>query len=119
MPIKCRSIDGNGSSDILECTAGANPTDEKLAMVKTEVEDEQRLVDEEAGSAEQTLELEHDENTEWLRTSEWPRWFQSRPFHIIILHQRYPLFRISRSFWDHGLGRSLLAQLFKRWFYDS
>ncbi|KAH6689940.1 hypothetical protein BKA61DRAFT_742747 [Leptodontidium sp. MPI-SDFR-AT-0119] len=90
VPIKCHSIDGNGNFDVLECTTEANPTDEELAMMKMEVEEEQRLVDEEVGSAEQTLELEHDENTEWLRTSEWPRWFQNRPLHIIAAASATP-----------------------------
>jgi uncharacterized protein with ACT and thioredoxin-like domain len=70
MPIKCRSIDGNGNSNNLKYITEANPTNKELAMIKMEVEEEQRLVDEEARSVEQILELEHDENTEWLRTSE-------------------------------------------------
>ena len=90
IPISCRIIDGYSSSHILECTAEGNPTDEELVMMKMEVEEEQRLVDEEAGCVEQILELEHDENTEWLRTSEWPRWFQNRPLHVIVAASSTP-----------------------------
>ncbi|KAH8692551.1 hypothetical protein GQ44DRAFT_744656 [Phaeosphaeriaceae sp. PMI808] len=29
-------------------------------------------------------ELEHNENTEWLRGCEWPIWFANKPIHLII-----------------------------------
>ena len=90
VPVRCRGINDNSSSNILECTTEASLTDEELAAIKMEAEEEQRLVDEEVGSAEHTIELEHDENTEWLRTSEWPRWFQNRPLHIIVAASATP-----------------------------
>jgi hypothetical protein len=90
IPINCRSFSDYHSSYVFENTTESSPTDEELALMKMEAEEEQRLSDEEAGSAEQTLELEHDENTEWLRTSEWPRWFQNRPLHIIIATSATP-----------------------------
>jgi hypothetical protein len=28
-------------------------------------------------------ELEHDENTEWIRACEWPTWYADKPIHLI------------------------------------
>lgn len=63
--------------------------DEEYAVLRMEAEEERRLALEE-DSAECGFELEHDENTEWLRTSEWPRWFQNRPLHIISAASKIP-----------------------------
>jgi hypothetical protein len=45
-------------------------SDEELAIMRMEAEEERRLVQEESESVSQEFELEYNENTEWLRTSE-------------------------------------------------
>ena len=46
-------------------------------------EEEQRF---DGGSSKVALdtELEHDDNTEWLRGCEWPTWFARKPIHLIV-----------------------------------
>jgi hypothetical protein len=50
-------------------------SDEEYAVLRIEAEEERRLALEEEDSAECEFELEYNENTKWLRTSKWPRWF--------------------------------------------
>ena len=40
IPIRSRIINGYSRSYILECTTEGNPTDEKLVLIKIEVEEE-------------------------------------------------------------------------------
>ncbi|EMD86838.1 hypothetical protein COCHEDRAFT_1218347 [Bipolaris maydis C5] len=42
-------------------------------------------------------ELEHDENTEWLRGCEWPTWFAHKPIHIIVAAAALPSVRTSED----------------------
>jgi hypothetical protein len=36
------------------------------------------------------IELEYDENTEWLRGCEWPIWFARKLIHLIIIAAALP-----------------------------
>ncbi len=58
--------------------------------MRMEAEEERRLALEEEESAKCEFKLKHDENTKWLRTSEWPRWFQNRPLYIISAASKIP-----------------------------
>ncbi|KAF1354300.1 hypothetical protein EJ07DRAFT_68878, partial [Lizonia empirigonia] len=60
------------------------------ALLEMEAEEEARLADEAQGSTSLTDELEHDENTDWLRGSGWPRWFAHKPLHLIVATSRLP-----------------------------
>lgn len=51
--------------------------------IRMEAEEEARLSSEQAEGLALGEQLEHDENTEWLRGSQWPKWFQDRPLHLI------------------------------------
>jgi hypothetical protein len=42
-------------------------------------------------------ELEHDENTEWLRGCEWPTWFTNKPIHLIVAAAALPSARTSEN----------------------
>ncbi|KFY96574.1 hypothetical protein V500_02407 [Pseudogymnoascus sp. VKM F-4518 (FW-2643)] len=58
-----------------ETVSGQNLTEEELIVMKMEAEEESRLVQEELELTTHEFEFEQDENTEWLRTLEWPQWF--------------------------------------------
>ena len=81
---------------------------EELAMIKMEAEEEQKPLQEE-GWTEHEFELEHDENTEWLCTSEWPRWFHNRPLHIIAAASKTPSVQISAYSIGHWAGEELIS----------
>jgi hypothetical protein len=65
-------------------------SNEECAVMRIEAEEERRLALEEEDSAEGEIELEHDENTEWLRTSKWSRWLQNRLLHIVSAASKIP-----------------------------
>jgi hypothetical protein len=68
---------------------------EHLTQIEDE-EDEQRFEDEPTVVA-LDAELEHDENTEWLRGCEWPAWFAHKPVHIIVAAAALPSARTSED----------------------
>jgi hypothetical protein len=68
---------------------------EHLTRIEDE-EDEQRFEDEPTVVA-LDAELEHDENTEWLRGCEWPAWFAHKPVHIIVAAAALPSARTSED----------------------
>ena len=60
------------------------------ALLQMEAEEEARLLREEHEFMSLSNELEHDENTDWLRGCGWPRWFAHKPLHLIIATSRAP-----------------------------
>jgi hypothetical protein len=65
--------------------------DPKLtALLEIEADEEARLASEAQEFACQSQELEHDENTDWLRGCGWPRWFAHKPLHIITSTAQTP-----------------------------
>lgn len=52
--------------------------------MRMEAEEEQRLLSEQSNAIALDEELEHDENTEWLRGCEWLAWFACKPIHLIV-----------------------------------
>ncbi|KAH8696797.1 hypothetical protein GQ44DRAFT_779550 [Phaeosphaeriaceae sp. PMI808] len=69
-------------------------------LLRMEDEEEQRLANEVQVNASLPVELEHDENTPWLRQCGWPRWFARRPLHVIAATSQLP----SRKHKDLYLG---------------
>jgi hypothetical protein len=65
-------------------------------MEDEEKEEEQRF-DGESDIVALDAELEHDENTEWLRGCEWPKWFAYKPIHIIVAAAVLPSARTSED----------------------
>lgn len=53
-------------------------------------EEERLLALEESEAIVQEFELEHDENTEWIRSREWPQWFRNRPLHVTMAPSKPP-----------------------------
>jgi hypothetical protein len=51
------------------------------ALLQMEDEEEARLLREEQEWMSLSNELEHDENTDWLRGCGWPRWYANKPLH--------------------------------------
>jgi hypothetical protein len=49
-----------------------HPTSEEEALLLMEAEKERRLLSEQSNAVALEEELDHDENTEWLRGCEWP-----------------------------------------------
>ncbi|RFU30458.1 hypothetical protein B7463_g5850, partial [Scytalidium lignicola] len=81
--------------------------DEELAMMRMEAEEENRLAQEELGDSTYQFEFVHDENTEWLRSSEWPRWFRNRPLHIIVAASKIPCVQDTAYSIGHWAGQEL------------
>lgn len=59
-------------------------------LLRMEDEEEQRLGNEAEANLSLPVELEHDENTPWLRQCGWPRWFACRPLHMIAATSQLP-----------------------------
>ena len=58
--------------------------------VEDEEKEEEERLDDELNGAVLDGELEHDENTEWLRGCEWPAWFAHKPIYIIVAAATLP-----------------------------
>lgn len=71
-----------------------------FALQQMEAEEEARLAEEAQGFICLFEELEHDENTEWLRGCGWPRWFDHKPLHLMTSTATTP----SRREEDLNLG---------------
>ncbi|KAJ9655923.1 hypothetical protein H2201_008696 [Coniosporium apollinis] len=71
--------------------------DEYAALMRMEAEEENRLLEERQESIPLDEELEHDENTDWLRGCGWPTWFANRPFHLITAAARAPSLDLMRD----------------------
>jgi hypothetical protein len=61
-----------------------------IALLQIEDEEDARLLREEQELICSSNELEHDENTDWLRGCGWPRWFANKPLHLIVATSRVP-----------------------------
>ncbi len=66
------------------------PTSEFADICEAEAEEERRLLNEHDDAPALAQELEQDENTEWLRACEWPRWFAHRSLALIVTAARLP-----------------------------
>ncbi|EOA82366.1 uncharacterized protein SETTUDRAFT_76814, partial [Exserohilum turcica Et28A] len=71
--------------------------EENLLRMEDEEEEEEQRFDSESNMVALDTELEHDENTEWLRGCEWPTWFAHKPIHIIVAAAALPSARISED----------------------
>lgn len=71
---------------------------EEEALILIEMEEEQRLLSEQGRAVALDDELDHDENTKWLRGSEWPTWFASKPIHLIVAAASLPYLDTLRDF---------------------
>ena len=65
-----------------------HPVTEQENILRLEAKEEARLLEEQMTSLDR--ELEHDENTEWLRGCEWPKWFLHKPLHVIVAAAALP-----------------------------
>ncbi|KFZ22727.1 hypothetical protein V502_02791, partial [Pseudogymnoascus sp. VKM F-4520 (FW-2644)] len=92
-----------------ETVSGQNLTEEELTVMKMEAEEESRLVQEELESTTHEFEFEQDENTEWLRTSEWPQWFRNRPLHVIVAASKTPSTLVSAYSLGNWVGEELIS----------
>jgi hypothetical protein len=61
-----------------------------VALLQMEDEEEARLLREEQELMSLSNELEHNENTDWLRGCGWPRSFGNKPLHLIVATSRVP-----------------------------
>jgi len=81
-----------------------DPSREEEALMHMEAEEERRLLSEQSNSVALDEELDHDENTEWLRGCEWPIWFANKPLHLIIAAASPPCTnrpdRLSLGLWN-------------------
>ncbi|PVI03267.1 hypothetical protein DM02DRAFT_625972 [Periconia macrospinosa] len=86
---KCGDLQQQNGRDVTG-TPEVTGDPELDAVLKMEAEEEARLAC--IGQKEMTIaeELEHDENTDWLRGCGWPRWFAYKPLHLIALTARIP-----------------------------
>ncbi|KAJ9634203.1 hypothetical protein H2199_009087 [Coniosporium tulheliwenetii] len=84
----------------------AERANECSALDRMEAEEEKRLLEEHEETIALDEELEHDENTEWLRGCGWPKWFANRPLHLIAAASTSPSFDVMKDLqmgtW-HGL----------------
>jgi hypothetical protein len=72
--------------------------DDIANMLAAEAEEEHRLLEAQEGAPALPQELEQDENTDWLRGCEWPRWFAQRPLALIVAASQRP-----SPYGDHDL----------------
>jgi hypothetical protein len=68
------------------------------ALMRIEAEEEQRLLIEQGNSMALDEELEHDENTDWLRGCPWPIWFAHKPLHLVVTAASLPSSNTSTDF---------------------
>jgi hypothetical protein len=62
-----------------------------------EDEEEEQRFDGGLNTVALDAELEHDENTEWLRGCEWPTWFTDKPIYLIVAAAALPSARTSEG----------------------
>lgn len=60
------------------------PSTEDEALMQMEAEEEERLQEEHHEAIALDEELEHDENSDWLRGCGWPTWFTNKPLSLIV-----------------------------------
>lgn len=89
---------GNSSSQqaIQEQPYSTSEEEHLVRMEEEEEEEEERFYGEGSVVA-LDAELEHDENTEWLRGCEWPTWFSHKPIHVIVAAAALPSARTSED----------------------
>jgi hypothetical protein len=71
---------------------------EEEALILMEIEEEQRLLSEQSNAVALDEELDHDENTEWLRGCEWPTWFANKPIHLVVAAASPPSAKTLKDF---------------------
>ena len=71
---------------------------EEDVLLQVEAEEERRLLNEQRDGIALDEELDHDENTDWLRGCEWPTWFASKPLHLIVAASSLPSADTSMEF---------------------
>ena len=70
----------------------ADKLSEYSALARMEDEEEKRLLEEWDETIALDEDLEHDENTDWLRGCGWPKWFANKPLHLIAAAAVSPSF---------------------------
>jgi hypothetical protein len=90
-------VDQNDSSGQHRSQEEAHRTSESEHLTRVEDEEEERRFDNEPDVVALDAELEHDENTEWLRGCEWSAWFAHKPIHIIVAAAALPSARTSED----------------------
>jgi hypothetical protein len=78
------------SSSPLPLSGQTSFRDDSDGQYEAEAEEERRLMDEYDGAPALTQQLEHDENTDWLRACEWPQWFAHRLLALIVAAASLP-----------------------------
>jgi hypothetical protein len=88
LPLKVEGFGNHRLGNVGEGDTTLN--DEELAVMRMKVDEEKRLAQEESDAAAHEFEIGHDENTEWLHTSEWPRWLRNRPLQVTVAACKAP-----------------------------
>ncbi|KAF9695526.1 hypothetical protein EKO04_006297 [Ascochyta lentis] len=91
----------DNSSGQQEIDGQPHSTSEHEYLTRMEDEEEEQRFDSGLSTVALDAELEHDENTEWLRGCEWPTWFSGKPIHVIVAAAALPSARTSE---DLSLG---------------
>jgi hypothetical protein len=80
------------------------PAIQREYLTRMEDEEEEQRFDGGSSTVALDMELEHDENTEWLRGCQWPLWFARRPIHLIVTAATLPSAKtsedLSLGLWD-------------------
>lgn len=91
----------DNSSGQQEIDGQPHSTSEHEYLTRMEDEEEEQRFDSGLSTVALDAELEHDENTEWLRGCEWPTWFSGKPIHVIVAAAALPS---ARTLEDLSLG---------------
>jgi hypothetical protein len=95
---------GNSSSQqAIQEQPYSSSEEEHLVRMEEEEEEEEQRFNSESTVVALDVELEHDENTEWLRRCEWPIWFAHKPIHLIVASAALPSARTSEDlYWANA-----------------
>jgi hypothetical protein len=77
-------VDQVGSSGQYYSHEEAHCTSRSKHLTRIEDEEDKQRFKDEPTVVALDAELEHDENTEWLCSCEWPAWFAYKPIYIIV-----------------------------------
>jgi hypothetical protein len=87
----------DNSSSQQEIEGQPHSISEEEHLTRMEDEEEEQRFDNDLKTVALDAELEHDENTEWLRGCEWPTWFTDKPIHLIVAAAALPSARTSED----------------------
>ena len=75
----------------------ATDLDEFEELMEMEAREDERLLRQGQENLALDEELEHDENTDWLRGCRWPQWFLHKPLQLIVASTKIPTHDLSRE----------------------